>query len=205
MHLPTQTFTLELRPRERPCGIKGLRGPEKERVRTETVVSRRIATIAATLQEVGKPWLAWTESSATGAAEPTDLPDWAALRERRTLWGDATTGIRTAGTANPPAAGQGPEDPAWLATMRTQLSQSTPSTKKPRLVRSEPHKMVVAEGDTDDEGPPEASLGRTAADNPDRLESKKEIRERENAAYLGGMRNPGKAWKRAPGLRTVGR
>ena len=25
MHLPTQTFTLELRPRERPCGIKGLR------------------------------------------------------------------------------------------------------------------------------------------------------------------------------------
>ena len=89
--------------------------------------------------------------------------------------------------------------------MRTQTSQSAPSTKKPRLVRSEPHKMVVAEGDTDDEGPPEASLDRTAADNPDRPESKKEIRERENAAYLGGMRNPGKACKRVPGLRTVGR
>ena len=94
MHLPTQTFTLELRPRERPCGIKGLRGAEKEQVRSETVVSRRLATIAATLQDAGRPWLAWTESAATGAADPTDLPDWAALRGRRTLWSDAPTGLR---------------------------------------------------------------------------------------------------------------
>ena len=47
LHLPTRTFTPELRPRERSCGIKGLRGAEKDGVHTETVVSRRMATIAA--------------------------------------------------------------------------------------------------------------------------------------------------------------
>ena len=50
MQLPYESFTSGLRPKERPAGTTRLRGEVKEKVRRDTVLSRRIATLATALQ-----------------------------------------------------------------------------------------------------------------------------------------------------------
>ena len=49
---PSASFTDELRPRSRLTGARGLRGEEKERVRKNSVLSRRIATPAACMADL---------------------------------------------------------------------------------------------------------------------------------------------------------
>ena len=193
LELPSESFTDELRPLSRITGARGLRGEEKDKVRKDSVVSRRVATLAACLADAGRPWLAWTRTAARPSGEPTDLSEWAAVKRKGPLEEDPSRGCRAVGNVEPAAPGRerlGPDHPLVVCEMRVRQGQTHPAVtpEKPRparLIRTEPHKMTLAEGDSDTDGPGEAVPARTAADDPNRPESKKEVRERENAANLG--------------------
>ena len=89
MELPALSFgAAALRSADRPMGVKGLRGPDKEMVREETVIARRAATAAGILRSAESPWIGWGRGApgavASGAPVapvlPWDTLSWTPLR-----------------------------------------------------------------------------------------------------------------------------
>jgi hypothetical protein len=79
LQLPSETFGGELRSEERPCGIRELKGPVREAVRRDNVLSRRVASVARILEDSATPWVAWSQRD--DVVNPLGQPEWASLRE----------------------------------------------------------------------------------------------------------------------------
>ena len=213
LEAPASTYSdPQLRSAERPAGVKGLLGEDKERVRIETVLGRRLATIASALHLAKRPWLVWCQDPDGGECPPPwSSTSWTSLRpgwtERR---GSAPEGSWRAigwlpdGTAGWEKVGHlHPSSPHVTAEMESRshvFGAQAPwdaGPARPDLVLSSPHTMRLVGSPGE---PGEAAPARSAADDPNRPDSRKEIRETENRASLGGMRNAWRAGRACPKL-----
>ena len=205
LELPALSFAAAgPRSAERPMGRAGLRGPDKEMVRTETVLARRAATVAGILQAADSPWIVWVVDSSTDTTspevDPWDTLSWNPLRPALSRWSGVTaTGERWRAAGSLPDAagwlraweGQSPGSLAaaealsaqrrrgvlWEAGVAAAAAKAAARGPSPRLVRSSPHTMRL-EGPEGEPG--EAAPVPSAADDPNRAASTKEAREAAN-------------------------
>ena len=200
---------------ERPQGLQKLDPAVKARRRSANQQVTRTVEAARGIRKVGGAWMA-VGPAATGVL-PWDLPDWLDFEAEVVEQGGvpvAHRNLRGEAAVLGEAGACGHLDGGVREACLARVLQHKRPNPPARLVRVSPWQMTLdgippPKRTRPEEVPPglpgERPPVRSAADDPRRPASVKEVREAENVQYPGGLRNPWRSCRMNFGTRVLGR